>query len=190
MEIGGLLIWTNLEFPPHPKMICAKFEWNWPSGPGIEDVFKFVNVFSLFRNYLPLEKDRALHLNKLDFLSPKDICAKFGWNWSSGSGVEYFYISSMYFRNFVIISPGKRAGPFIWTFFCAKFGWCWPNGSGEEDENVKSLQRQRRRRTTDKFCSGKLTWAFGSGEVKRASPHFWLRNFVQESSIEPSAPER
>ena len=45
----------------------------------------------------------------------------------------------------------------------------WPSGSGEEDENVKSLrQRQRRqRRTTDKFWSEKLTWAFGSGELKR-----------------------
>ena len=54
---------------------------------------------------------------------------------------------------------------------CAKFGWNWPSGSGEEDENVKSLQQrqrqwQRRRRTTDKFWSEKLTWAFGSGELK------------------------
>ena len=47
----------------------------------------------------------------------------------------------------VIISPLKRAGPFIWTnlnplhprMLCAKFGWNWPSGSGEEDENVKSL---------------------------------------------------
>ena len=34
--------------------------------------FNFVNVFSLFRNYLPLEKGRALHLNKLESPSPKD----------------------------------------------------------------------------------------------------------------------
>ena len=84
----------------------------------------------------------------------------------------------MYFHDFVIISPWKRAGPFIRTnlnplyprMFCAKFDWNWPSGSGEEDENVKSLrqwrQRQRRRRTTDKFWSEKLTWAFGSGELK------------------------
>ena len=39
-------------------------------------------------------------------------CAKFGWNWSSGSG-EDFLISSMYFCYFVIISPWKSAGPFI-----------------------------------------------------------------------------
>ena len=68
----------------------------------------------------------------------------------------------MYFRHFVIISPWKRAGPFIWTnlnplhprMLCAKFDWNWPSGSGE-DENVKSLQTDRqtdgrtdRRRTT------------------------------------------
>ena len=72
----------------------------------------------------------------------------------------------------------------IWTnlnplhprMLCTMFGWNWPSGSGEEDANVKSLwQRQRRRqrrqrkrrRTTDKFWSEKLTWAFGSGELKR-----------------------
>ena len=32
----------------------------------------FVNVFSLFRNYLPLEKGGALHLNKFESPSPKD----------------------------------------------------------------------------------------------------------------------
>ena len=31
-----------------------------------------VNVFSLFDNYLPLEKGGALHLNKLESPSPKD----------------------------------------------------------------------------------------------------------------------
>ena len=35
-------------------------------------ILNFVNVFSLFRNYLPLEKGRALHLNKLESPSPGD----------------------------------------------------------------------------------------------------------------------
>ena len=56
----------------------------------------FVKVFSLFHNYLPLEKGRALDLNKLESPSPKE------------------------------------------------FGLNWPSGSGEEDENVKSLQTDRR----------------------------------------------
>ena len=86
-------------------------------------------------------------------------------------------------RYFVIISPWKTAGPFIWTnlnhlhpnMLCAKFIWNWPNGSREEDENLKSLRQQQqrqqrwwqwRRRTTDKFWLEKLIWAFGSGELK------------------------
>ena len=32
----------------------------------------FVNVFLLFSNYLPLEKDGGLHLNKFESPSPKD----------------------------------------------------------------------------------------------------------------------
>ena len=32
----------------------------------------FVDVISLFPNYLPLEKGITLHLNKLEFPSPKD----------------------------------------------------------------------------------------------------------------------
>ena len=35
-------------------------------------ILNFFNVFSLFRNYLPLEKRWALHLNKLESPSPKD----------------------------------------------------------------------------------------------------------------------
>ena len=33
---------------------------------------KFTQWFSLFPNYLPLEEDETLHLNKFDFPSPKD----------------------------------------------------------------------------------------------------------------------
>ena len=43
--------------------------------------FNFVNVFSLFRNYLPLEKGGARHLNKLESPSPKDA---FGLKWPNG----------------------------------------------------------------------------------------------------------
>ena len=51
-----------------------------------------------------------------------------------------------------------------------KFDWNWPSGSEEEDEDVKSLRQwwhqQRQPRTTDKFRSEQLTWAFCSGELK------------------------
>ena len=45
----------------------------------------FVNVFSLFRDHLPLEKGVALHFDKLESLYPRILCAKFGWNWPSDS---------------------------------------------------------------------------------------------------------
>ena len=40
-------------------------------------IWLFVNVFSQFRNYLPLEEGRALHLNKLESPHPRKIYAKF-----------------------------------------------------------------------------------------------------------------
>ena len=64
LKKGGPFIWTNLS-THHPRMHCAMFGWNWPSGSGEEDFFNFVNVFLLFHNYLPLEKGGALHLNKI-----------------------------------------------------------------------------------------------------------------------------
>ena len=46
----------------------------------------FVYVFSLFCNYLPLEKHVALYLKKLESPFPRMLCAKFGWNWLHNSG--------------------------------------------------------------------------------------------------------
>ena len=92
----------------------------------------FVNVFSLFRNYLPLEKEGALHLNNLESPLPKDdLCHVI---FEIGPVVlekKIFLILSMYFRYFAIISLSKRRGPFSWTILntlylrmlCAKFGW-------------------------------------------------------------------
>ena len=38
-------------------------------------IFNFINVFSLFRNYLPLEKGGVLHLNKLEPIHQRMLCA-------------------------------------------------------------------------------------------------------------------
>ena len=47
--------------------VWLKFaQWFWR-----RKILNFVNVFSLFSNYLPLEKGRALHLNKLEYPSSK-----------------------------------------------------------------------------------------------------------------------
>ena len=50
--------------------------------------FNFVNVFLLFRNYLPLEKGGSFICSNLSPLHPRMHCAKFGRNWPSGFGEE------------------------------------------------------------------------------------------------------
>ena len=74
-KMAGPFIWKKFN-PLHLRMLCANFGWNWLSGSGEENFFNFVNVFSLFRNYLPLEKSGALHLNKLESPLPKDALCK------------------------------------------------------------------------------------------------------------------
>ena len=95
-------------------MLFAKFGWNLPSGSIEEDIFfNFVNVFSLFRNNLPLENGVPFILINLCTLHPRMIYAKFDWNWHSGSGEEDFLKLQMYFHYFVIISPWEKKGSFI-----------------------------------------------------------------------------
>ena len=121
-----------------PRDVFAKFGWNWSSSS--EEDFKI----SLLWNYLPLEKCVVLHLKNLYTLHPRMVCAWFCWNWTIGSGYDDFFISSIYFHYFEIISPWKRAEPFIWTdlnslypkMIYAKFGWYWPNCSVEEEEKI------------------------------------------------------
>ena len=84
----------------------SSFEQNWvpftqgcfvPSlfkiGPvGLDDFLNsIINVFSLFRIYLPLEKGGALLWTNLNPLHPRMLCARFGWNWLIGFGEEDFF---------------------------------------------------------------------------------------------------
>ena len=74
-------------------------------------ISKFCQCIFTFSYLSSLEKGKALHLNKPDSPSPKS--AKFCWNPLCGFWEEDFSISSMYSCYFVIISPWKKAGPFI-----------------------------------------------------------------------------
>ena len=141
----GPFIWRNINLL-HQRMLCAKFGWNWPSGSGEEDIKILSMYFRYFVIISPWKMVGLFIWTNLNPLHQRMLCAKFGWNWPSGSG-EDFLISSTYFRYFVIISPWKRAGSFIWTnlnplhprMLCAKFGWNWPSGSGEEDILISSM---------------------------------------------------
>ena len=84
-----------------------------------ENIINFMRIywFFIWRNF------NSLH--------PWMLCAKISLKLPCCYGEEDFLISSMYFRYFVIISPWKSVGSFIWTnlnplhprMLCAKFGW-------------------------------------------------------------------
>ena len=59
---AGPFIWPNLH-PLHPRMLCAKFGWNWPSGFGEEN---FLISKMYFRYFIIIS-----HLNKLESPSSK-----------------------------------------------------------------------------------------------------------------------
>ena len=86
-----------------------------------------------FRNFLPLEKSGALHLNKLESPSPRDTLCQV---WLK---LAQWFLRSCHF-----------------IFIISQLSPLWEGrGSGEEDENVKSLQTDERtdgrtdRQTTD-----------------------------------------
>ena len=72
MEKGEALHLNKLESPSPKDALCQVWLklalWFWR-----RRFFNFVNVFSLFHNYLLSEQGGALHLNKLESPSPKDV---------------------------------------------------------------------------------------------------------------------
>ena len=72
LKKDGALHLNKTESPSPKIALCQvwlKFaEWFWR-----RRFLNVVNVFSLFCNYLPLEKVGALHLNKIESPSPKDV---------------------------------------------------------------------------------------------------------------------
>ena len=149
-----MVIWTKFYSPSPKDALCqvwlklAQRFWR-------RRFINFFNVFSLFNIISPWKKAWPFIWTNLNPLHQRMFCTKIGWNWPTGSGEEDFIISSMHFRYFLIISPWKRAGPFICTnlnplhprMHWTKFGWNWPSGSGEGDENVKSLQQRQQWQT-------------------------------------------
>ena len=110
--------------------------------------FKSINTYDYIitikrKNHLLLYENLIfLHLN----LHPGMHCASLIE--ISPAVLEKIFKFCLCIFAFVIISPWKKVGPFIWTHLnplyprmhCAKFGWNWPSGSWEEVENRKSLQ--------------------------------------------------
>ena len=107
LEKGVALHLNKLECPP-PKDALLQFLVEIGRVALEKKIFFiFVNVFSLFRNYLSIEKGGHFIWTNLNPLHLSLLCAKFGWNRRSGHGEEDLLNTSMYFRYFVIISPWK-----------------------------------------------------------------------------------
>ena len=89
MRTYWFFIWRNLN-PLHPWMLCAKIVWNWFSGSGEEDIL----ILSMYIHYFviisPLKMAGLFIWTNLNPLHPRMLCAKFFWNWPSGSGEKDF----------------------------------------------------------------------------------------------------
>ena len=106
-----------------------------------------------FRNYIPMEKCVVLYLNKPEYPSTNDVCAKFGWNWQSVYGVFLLY------RNYLLLEMGmtlhlnKLKTPLNKDALCHDLLelvlWIW------------------RRWKCEKFTNFHMCKAFGLGELKK-----------------------
>ena len=70
--------------------------------------FNFINVYLLFRNYVPLEKGGALHLNKFDSSSPKDALCQVLLNLALWFWRRFLNFVNVFllFRNYLPLEKG------------------------------------------------------------------------------------
>jgi hypothetical protein len=89
----------------------------------------------------PLKRTWPFIWTNLNSLHPRIMCTKFDWIWLAGSEEEDFKKFSMYFYSFAIISPWRRAIPFLWTFtqvWLELVQWFW-----RRSRKCESLQTDR-----------------------------------------------
>ena len=67
--------------------VSSQAQWFWR-----RKFLNFINVFSQLRNYLPFEKDLALHLKKLESTVPKHALCQVWFSWPISSWEEDIWI--------------------------------------------------------------------------------------------------
>ena len=80
LKRAGPFIWTNLN-SLHYRMQGAKFCWIWLISVLLKKNFKFRGCIFAIRNYFPLKMVCPFISTNLNFLHPRLLCSKFGWNW-------------------------------------------------------------------------------------------------------------
>ena len=94
-DMKGFFIWTNLN-PLHPRMLFAKFGWNWHSCSREEDSEIMSMYFHYFVIISPWKRGGGASLEKnLNSLHHRMLYAKFAWNWPSSSGKENENVKSL-----------------------------------------------------------------------------------------------
>ena len=112
LEKGGAFHLIKLESQSFKNDFCQVW-LKFALCSGEEDFYRFLSMnLSLFR-HLPLKKDRALHLNKLESSLPKDALCKVWLNLACRFLRKYIQILWMYSCCFVIFPCSKRTKPFI-----------------------------------------------------------------------------
>ena len=115
-RIECLLIWKKMN-PLHPRMLALCHVWlKLAQWFGIRSFFfYFVNVFSLYRNHLPLKKSVAAHLNKLESPPPKNTLCQVWLKLALWFGIKRFlnFVMVFFLLYFVIISLWKMTVLFI-----------------------------------------------------------------------------
>ena len=79
-----VLLWTKLN-PIHPRMLCAKFGWNWPSGSGEE-----------VENRKSLQTDRQTDRRTDGQTTDERRSEKLTWAFSSGELIKNWYSAILY----------------------------------------------------------------------------------------------
>ena len=99
-------------------------------------IFKFRQCNFTISELSSLGKGRGTSFKKLESPPPKDALCQVWLKLAQWFLKRFFFNFVNVFHYFIIISPRKRAVPYIWTnlsphhtkLVCAKFCWNWPSG--------------------------------------------------------------
>ena len=147
--------------------------------------FKSINTYDYIITLIKRRKKNIINLLRiywlfiwanLNPLLPRMHCANVGWNWPSGSRDDDFVNEFLLFRYYLPLemgwalhlnkheSPSPKDAPCqVWLKLAE---WFWRRRWNCEKFTTTTTTTTTTDNGQIKFWSEKLTWAFGSGELK------------------------